>query len=275
MTDQSTSAPQVGASRSGSPKELGTVEQAALIEQLTALADDELLLGHRNAEWTGHAPILEEDIAIANLAQDEIGHAIAWYGLRSALDGSDPDRLVYFRDAPQFLNSWLVELPRGDWAFTMLRQFLFDTYEAELLSRLALSSYLPLAHAAVKIGREELFHLRHSGMWVERLAHGTAESRRRLALALASAWPLLPQLLAPMPGTMDLHAAGIWPQPDELREAVVARARAALSQVGLGAGPLLPTAGLTSARGTHPDHPDGWLERLPSVARADPEATHW
>ena len=89
------------------------------VQYLLRIGDTVLIHGQRLAEWCGHAPVLEEDIALANLAQDEIGHAIVWYGLRAAIDGSDPDRLVYFRDAPQFLNAWLVELPRGDWAFTM------------------------------------------------------------------------------------------------------------------------------------------------------------
>lgn len=249
--------------------------RAALIDRLTAMADDELILGHRNAEWTGHAPILEEDIALANLAQDEMGHAITWYGLRSAIDGSDPDQLVFFRDAPHFLNAWLVELPRGDWAFTMLRQFLFDTYEAELLARLAHSSYEPLAQAAVKIGREELFHLRHSSLWLERLAHGTTESRERLLKALATTWPLLPQLLAPMKDTAELHGIGIWPDQDELREAVVAKARAALEDVGVTALPLSRASGLTGHRGSHPAHLDELITRMQSVARADPEAVLW
>lgn len=83
----------------------------ALIAKLTALADDELILAHRDSEWVGHGPILEEDIALANIAQDELGHATVWYGLRSALDGSDPDQLAFFRDATAFRNSELVELP--------------------------------------------------------------------------------------------------------------------------------------------------------------------
>ncbi|HET8984736.1 MAG TPA: 1,2-phenylacetyl-CoA epoxidase subunit PaaC [Trueperaceae bacterium] len=254
---------------------LSTALRAPLVARLTAMADDELILGHRNAEWTGHAPVLEEDIALANLAQDEIGHAITWYGMRAAIDGSDPDQLVYFRDAPSFLNAWLVELPRGDWAFTMLRQYLFDAYESELLARLTHSSYEPLAQAAVKIGREELFHLRHSSLWLERLAYGTSESRQRLVSALASAWPLLPQLLAPMAGAADLHAAGIWPDPGELREAVVARTRTALEGVGLTVGPLSPASGVTDHRGTHPTHLGEILANLQSVARSDPEALRW
>jgi len=265
----------------------------ALIDRLTAMADDELVLGHRDAEWTGHGPILEEDIALANLAQDEIGHAMTWYGLRTELDGSDADRLVYFRDAPAYRNAWLVERPRGDWAFTMVRQFLFDTYEAELLSRLRESAHAPLAEAAAKVVREETFHLRHSGLWLERLARGTDESRARLETAIDALWPLMPQLLAPLPGDATLVEAGIWPEPKALEDAVMARVRAAFAAVDVTL-PALPAftadadrtaaAGRTAAaaagraadpRSTHPGGLADMLAKMQSVARADPGADGW
>src|SRR5215471_16608308 len=141
----------------------------ALPTYLLALADDELLLGHRDSEWTGHAPILEEDIAFANLAQDEIGHAALWYGLLRNLDGSDPDRLIFFREPGAFRNAQLVELPKGDWAFSMLRQYLFDAAESVRLPLLAVSTHRPLAEAAAKIRPEELYHLRHTQAWIQRL----------------------------------------------------------------------------------------------------------
>mgnify|MGYP000864731374 CR=1 FL=1 len=247
---------------------------AALVERVTAHADDELVLGHRDAEWTGHAPLLEEDIALANLAQDEIGHAITWYGVRSGLDGSDPDRLVYFRGADEYRSSHLVALPRGDWAFTMLRQYLFDAYETELLARLARSSYQPLAQAAVKIAREELFHLRHSQLWLERLAYGTDESRARLEDALAAAWPLLPQLLAPMPGDAELVAAGMWPAPVEVGSATVDRVTGTLTALGLRAPPLADGQ-VVERHVRQPPELGELLSVLQSVARADPEAQAW
>lgn len=247
---------------------------AALAERLTALADDELVLGHRNAEWTGHAPLLEEDIAIANVAQDEIGHAVLWYGLLQDLTGQDPDRLAFFRHADGFRTSVLVERPRGDWAFTMLRQFLFDSYEAELMPRLMRSSYAPLSEVAAKVNREELFHLRHSALWLERLAHGTDESRRRLEDALAVLWPLMPQLLRPLPGDELLSREGIYPDAGELAAAVMARVSRELEAVGL----ALPPA---AARELPPrterldDQLAHLLAEMQSVARADPEAESW
>ena len=123
----------------------------ALIGKLTAMADDELILAHRNSEWTGHAPLLEEDIALANLAQDELGHATTLFGLGETLSGRTPDQMAFFRDAAAFRNVQLVELPRGDWAFTMLRQYLFDAYEHVLYAALQTSSYQPLQDFAAKV----------------------------------------------------------------------------------------------------------------------------
>ncbi len=254
-------------------RELAAEIRAALVERLTALGDDELVLGHRDSQWTGHAPILEEDIAIANVAQDEIGHAVLWYGLVQELDGSDPDELAFFREADDFRSAALVEQPKGDWAFTMLRQFLFDCYEAELLPRLMESSYLPVAEVAAKVNREEMFHLRHSALWLERLAHGTDESRRRLTEALDTLWPLLPQLLAPLPGDATLTAAGIYPDAIELEGAVMERITAALARVDVAP----PTA--DAAQGGRHHRASGELAALlaemQSVARSDPQAESW
>ena len=153
--------------------------QQALIHKLMALADDELVLAHRNSEWTGHAPILEEDIALANLAQDELGHAGVWYGLIQELDGSDPDEIGLFSGCRAIIEMCRCSnTPKNDWAFTMLRQYLFDAYEYVYLARLAESSYQPVADAVAKIRKEEMFHLRHSHAWVERLGLGTEESNR-------------------------------------------------------------------------------------------------
>ena len=255
--------------------------RAALVERLTALADDELVLGHRDAEWTGHAPILEEDIAIANVAQDEIGHAVLWYGLVQELTGADPDHLAFFRDAREFRSAALVEQPRGDWAFTMLRQYLFDTYEAELLPRLMRSTYTPISEVAAKVNREELFHLRHSALWVERLAFGTDESRRRLQAAVNDLWPLMPQLLAALPGDALLAAEGIYPDTAELAGAVLPRLKGELARLELSLPATDAQGGAEAAiaAGTRSERGDGLLAALladmQSVARADPTAESW
>lgn len=167
-------------------------------EILIALGDDELILGHRDSEWCGLAPILEEDIAFANLALDEIGHANLWYTLSAVLDGLDseiyPDRLVYFRNPVSFRNLQLVELPNGDWAFTVLRQYLFDVYEQVRLEALSQSHTTHVAQVARKIYTEEHYHLRHSSAWVRRLGLGTPESRGRMQTALNELWLYTSQL---------------------------------------------------------------------------------
>ncbi len=159
----------------------------ALAAYLIALADDELILGHRDSEWCGHAPILEEDIAFANIALDEIGHARVWYELAADLLGKDretyPDELVYRRAASDFRSTQFVELPKGDWAFSMLRQYLFDSFEMVRLDLLVHSAYQPIADVAAKIRVEEIYHLRHTSAWVRRLGLGTEESNRRMQAA--------------------------------------------------------------------------------------------
>lgn len=255
--------------------ELPADARSALVERLTALADDELVLGHRNAEWTGHAPILEEDIAIANVAQDEIGHAVLWYGLLEDMTGVEPDRMAFFRHADDYRSSALVERAKGDWAFTMLRQFLFDSYEAELAPRLMRSTYTPIAEVAAKVSREELFHLRHSALWVERLAFGTAESKRRLQAAANELWPLVPQLLKELPGDKLLAAEGIYPPAHELATAVLDRLTGALEALGLDLPAFASPASTTPRTQRQGGELEALLANMQSVARADPAAESW
>lgn len=241
----------------------------ALAARLLACADDELLLAHRNAEWTGHAPILEEDIALANIAQDELGHAILWYGLLQALTGQDPDRLAFLRDPADFRSAQLVEQPRGDWAYTMLRQYLFDAYELALLERLRGSAYQPLAAAAARMRNEEAYHYRHSSAWVRRLGRGSAESQRRMQRALDALWPLTGQLFCTQAGEEVLTAERFWPDSDELRAGWLEIVQPFLEDAGLAAPPI--GAG-PADRGEHSLHLEALLADMQMVARADPEA---
>lgn len=252
--------------------ELSAELQAALCERLTELGDDELVLAQRSGEWVGHAPILEEDIAIANLAQDELGHAQTWYELRSALDGSDPDQLAYFRSARAYRNVQLVELPKGDWAFTMLRQCAFDAYEALWLEAAAQSSYRPLAEAAAKMLREEKFHLQHSAAWVERLGLGTGESRQRLESALPQVWSAAGQLFIPSAADKLLSQAGITPDLQDLREAWVSLMTTILERAGFEVPDAAP---LRIGRDQHTENLVFLLGEMQSVAREFPDAKAW
>jgi ring-1,2-phenylacetyl-CoA epoxidase subunit PaaC len=186
-----------------------------LAEYLIAMGDDELILGHRNSEWCGHAPILEEDIAFANIAVDEIGHARVWYSLAAELLGEDvstyPDKLAFFREPTEYRNIHLTSLQNGDWAKTILRQYLLDAYEMVHLTHLAKSKHPPLAKAVKKVQNEEVYHLRHSIAWVQRLGLGTDESHQRMQTALNELWPYAQQLTKPMPNHKILSEEGLVP----------------------------------------------------------------
>lgn len=243
--------------------------QQALADRLLAMADDELVLGHRNSEWTGHAPILEEDIAFANIAQDELGHAGIWLNLRCRLTGENSDQLVFFRELDQYRNVQMVELPKGDWAFTMLRQFLFDLYEDIQLERLTGSTHLPLAEAAAKIRPEELYHLRHTLAWVRRLGLGTQESNRRMQRALDALLPLARQLFDPLSGDALLISAGVIPDPVDVQEEWRRMLLPLLVEIGLRV-PVAPEPALS--REDHTRHLTELLADMQQVARADPHA---
>ena len=244
---------------------------SALSERLLAMADDELILAHRDSEWTGHAPILEEDIAFANIALDELGHASIWYGLRESITGESADGLVFFREPGDFRNVQLVESPKGDWAYSMVRQYLFDAAESIMLPHLTMSAYRPLAEAATKIQREEVYHLRHTSLWLKRLGLGTEESHARTQQALDATWPYARQLFVPMGGDDQLIEAGIVPPLDLVQREWEAFVRPFLTECGL----LLPEETLPKrdiSRGEHTESLMDLLSEMQAVARMDPEA---
>lgn len=247
--------------------------RAAAASYALSLGDDEMILSHRDSEWTGHAPILEEDIAFANIALDEMGHALLWYHAHAALAGEDPevypDRLVFQRSASDFRNTPLVELPNGDWAHSMLRQFLFDAAELVWLAELTHSAHAPIAAVARKIVNEERYHDRHTRAWIRRLGLGTDESQRRMQQALEDLWPFLPDLTAPRPGEGEVAAAGMCPPSSAVRQRWEADVFPYLEEAGL----HLPSAVQPSGfdRGRHTLHLEALVAEMQSVARLEPE----
>jgi ring-1,2-phenylacetyl-CoA epoxidase subunit PaaC len=169
---------------------LPETKQEILVEVLLRLADDRLIHGHRLSEWAGHAPELEEDLALANVALDMIGHAAALYTYASQIDGKpDEDYYAYFRDDIDFKNIAMAELPRGDFAFTIARQFLFSTYSYFLYQRLIeIIEDEQFNGMLQKHFKEIKYHLRHSREWVLRLGDGTEESHRRIQHAFDEIW---------------------------------------------------------------------------------------
>jgi ring-1,2-phenylacetyl-CoA epoxidase subunit PaaC len=247
---------------------------APLVEYLLRLGDDRLILGHRMSEWTGHGPILEEDIATANIALDLIGQAAQILKLAGEVEGAGrtEDTLAYFRDGVKFRNCLLVELPRGDFGDTMVRQFLFDAYSVLLWEALAACSHAGLAAIAAKALKEDKYHLRHSSEWVVRLGDGTDESHRRVQASLDRLWKYTGELFL----TDEVDAAvakdGIAVDHAGLRsrwDAVVADvlSRATLTRPADGA---VQKGG---RRGRHTEHLGHLLATMQSVARAHPGAT--
>ncbi len=170
-----------------------------LIDYTLHLADNALILGHRNSEWCGHGPVLEQDIAITNISLDLIGQARNFYQYAALLkaDGSTEDTLAYLRDAHEFKNCLLVELPKGDWAVTILRQFLFSNYQYLLYRQLENHKDGQLAAISTKALKEVTYHLRWSSEWVIRLGDGTEESRSRMLKAVDELNPYIGELFEP------------------------------------------------------------------------------
>lgn len=169
--------------------EVPTELKQPLCNLLLALADDDFILGYWDSEWTGVAPTLEEDVACSSIAQDEIGHARLFYQEVVALTGISLDSLAYNREIQEYRQAQLVELQRGNWAFTIARQFLYESVDQLRVESLLTSAYVPLAEAMAKIQREEVYHQMHVNLWLERLAGGTPEARRLLEQAFAQLWP--------------------------------------------------------------------------------------
>jgi ring-1,2-phenylacetyl-CoA epoxidase subunit PaaC len=170
-----------------------------LINYTLHLADTTLILSQRNAEWCGHGPVLEQDIAITNISLDLIGQARNFYQYAATLKGkgATEDDLAYFRNADEFKNILMVELPRGDWAFTILRQFFFSNYQYLLFGQLQNSNDPQIAAIAAKALKEITYHLRWSSEWVIRLGDGTEGSHKRMLAALDELWKYTGELFKP------------------------------------------------------------------------------
>lgn len=170
-----------------------------LINYTLHLADNALILSQRNSEWCGHGPILEQDIAITNISLDLLGQARNFYQYAALLTGNNTteDSLAYLRKEREFKNCLLVEQPNGDWAQTILRQFIFSTYQFFLYQQLQKSKDEQLAAIAAKALKEVSYHITWAGEWVIRLGDGTEESRNKMLKAIEELWPYTGELFLP------------------------------------------------------------------------------
>jgi ring-1,2-phenylacetyl-CoA epoxidase subunit PaaC len=182
---------------------------------LLALADDELILGHRHSEWTGWAPYLEEDLAFSSIGQDEIGHARLLYEIAEPVAGKDPDALALGRQPDEYRHAILCERPNRDWGYTIARQYLYDTADDVRLRALESSSFPELAAAVKTIRLEEKYHVEHGRQWFERLANGPVEARQRFAQGLEAAIGEALALFEALPGEEALVAEGVLPRSNE------------------------------------------------------------
>ncbi len=249
--------------------------KAGIFEYLLRLGDDRLVLGHRLSEWCGHAPIVEEDIALANLALDCIGQASQFLELAGELEdeGRDADALAFFREPTQFRNCLLVEQPNGDFAQTIARQVLFDAAGEHVLAQLAGSRHERLAAIAKKAANEVRYHVRHARDWWLRLGLGTDESHDRLQTALDELWPYTAELVTPDDLDNALCHAGIGADLGAVRAEFEREVGALIAAAKLRRPPDAPFAAEGGRRGKHGEHLDHLLSEMQCVARAHPGAT--
>ncbi|CAN5675935.1 hypothetical protein BH24ACT26_BH24ACT26_13590 [soil metagenome] len=206
----------------------------SFVSLLTALADDELVLGHRHSEWTGFAPHIEEDVAFSSIAQDEIGHAAALYEIASKLTGQDPDRFALGREPEDYRNAILCERPNGDWSYTLARHWLYDSADDIRLEALQDTADEDLAALVRKMRREERYHLIHADAWLSRIAHGPVDGRSRLVDGLTRAFGEAESLFEPIELEDEAVEKGWLPlASSELLARFVERAGNELDDLGL------------------------------------------
>jgi len=248
----------------------GTAATADAAEYALWLGDDALILAQQLGHWISRAPELEEDVALANIALDLLGHARSLLHHAGTATGRSEDDLAYFRDEPEFRSAHLFEQPNGDFAHTIARQFIAAHYLYELYERLRASDDPTLAAIAAKAVKEVDYHRDHADQWVLRLAGGTDESRRRMMVALADLWPYVDELFADE--ALNDRLEGVAPRPSTLREPFDAAIALVLTE-----GELDEPRGFVSSgggrRGRHSDHLGHIRSEMQVLARAHPGAS--
>jgi len=245
----------------------------AAFPYLLALGDDRLILGHRLSEWCGHGPILEEDIALTNIALDLIGQATLFFKLAGATEGKgrSEDDLAFLRDDVEFRNALIVELPRGDFAFTIVRQMLFSVYSLLQMEALASVSDADVAGIAAKAAKETRYHVRHATQWVVTLGEGTDESHRRAQAALDESWRYTGELFIATASDSEAEKTGAGVNPETLSAPWHAQVGEILRTAGL----EIPQTGYMQRggrEGRHTEHLGHLLSEMQILARSHPGA---
>ena len=246
-----------------------------LIPYLLLLGDSALVQGQRLCEWCGHAPALEEELALMNVGLDLVGQARNWLEYAAELldDGRDADTLAFRRDERAYRNLLLVEQPNGDFAVTMAKQFFYDAWHYAVLQRLVDSSDERIAGIAAKAFKEVTYHLRRSAEWVQRLGGGTDESRRRMLEAIPALWRFTVELAAGSANEAQLAEAGIAADPAQVGADWLKQVSTLFASVEL---PLPKAASpfyLSGRQGLHTEHLGLLLAEMQCLPRAYPDAT--
>lgn len=245
----------------------------ALFDYLLWMGDTTLVLGHRLSEWCGHGPILEEDIALTNIALDLLGQARYYYSYAAEVEGKGKteDDLAYLRDVMAYHNSLLVEQPNGDFAFTMVRQFLFTAFSYYLQDALLSSSDERIRSIAEKAIKEVTYHLRHSSDWIIRLGDGTEESHKKVQDALNDIWMYIDDLFLNLPEDNLLLDAKIVPDMKLIRQKWVGTVKSVLGEATLKQ-PSESYMMKGGREGKHTEHLGYILAELQFLPRAYPDA---
>jgi ring-1,2-phenylacetyl-CoA epoxidase subunit PaaC len=249
-----------------------TTEEAKF-QYLLRLGDSSLIIGHRLSEWCGAGPILEEDIALINIALDFVGNATALleYAAKVEGKGRTEDELAYLRNEREYRNLLLTEQPNGDYAATITRQFLYDVYTFYLYEGLKTSKDETIAALAVKAHKEVTYHLRHSTEWMYRLGDGTAESHERMKNALHDLWMFTAELFDADEVDALMYKEGIAPQLSDIKSKWETHVMQVLEKSTLSA-PTYNFKQKGSREGKHSEHLGFLLAEMQSVHRAFPDA---
>jgi ring-1,2-phenylacetyl-CoA epoxidase subunit PaaC len=250
------------------------VSETPLVLYVLRRADDALILGHRLSEWCGHAPMMEEDMAMANMGLDLLGQARELYSYAAMVEGkdNDEDKLAYLRDVRQYRNLLLLEQPNGDFARTMTRQFFYAAFSDLYWRAMMNSRDATLAAVAAKSEKESAYHLRHSSEWMVRLGDGTDESHRRAQMAVDDLWAFTGEMFAVDDSERGLIDAGIAVDPETLRATWLETVSRVLDEATL-ARPQNDWMQQGGRDGRHSEHLGHLLSELQSMQRAFPGAT--
>jgi ring-1,2-phenylacetyl-CoA epoxidase subunit PaaC len=250
------------------------VSETPLVLYTLRRADDALILGHRLSEWCGHAPMLEEDMALANIGLDLLGQARELYSYAAVVEGkgNDEDKLAYLRDVRQYRNLLLLEQPNGDFAHTMVRQFFYAAFADPYWRAMMKSGDATLAAIAAKSEKESAYHLRHSSEWMVRLGDGTGESHARAQTAIDDLWAFTGEMFEVDDSDRALLDGGIAVDPATLHPQWL---KTVLSVVGEATLALPKSQWMQQGgrSGRHSEHLGHLLSELQSMQRTFPGAT--